>query len=107
MRRGRIYDGIILDPPKFGRGPNGETWRLEDGLSELLATCAALLGEPRPGRFLIATVYAVRLSFQALAQAAADAAPLSDGDWSAGEMMLPHAEDARLLPTAIYARWRS
>lgn len=107
IRRGRRYDGIILDPPKFGRGPNGETWRLEENLSALLADCAALLGEQRPGRFLILTVYAVRLSFIALAQAATSASELQGGAWEFGEMALPHAGDSRLLPTAIFARWRS
>ena len=42
-RRGALYDGIILDPPKFGRGPGGEVWRLLDDLPELIAGCAALL----------------------------------------------------------------
>ncbi len=107
LRRGRRYDGIILDPPKYGRGPNGETWKLEETLSELVRDCAALLGDERPGRFLILTVYAVRLSFLALAQTAQDAANLRGGAWEFGEMALPHADDARLLPTAIFARWRS
>ncbi len=111
LRRGKIYDGIILDPPKYGRGPNGETWRLETGLAELLADCAALLrrdpAAPASAQgFLIATVYAVRLSFLALAQTARDALGADHGDWEHGEMCLPHAGDARLLPTAIFARWR-
>jgi 23S rRNA (cytosine1962-C5)-methyltransferase len=106
IRRQRRYDGIILDPPKFGRGPNGETWRLEDHLPALLTDCATLLGEERPGRFLILTVYAVRLSFIALMQAAMSSTGLQ-GAWEYGEMALPHANDARLLPTAIFARFRS
>ena len=106
IRRGRRYDGIVLDPPKFGRGPNGETWRLEEHLGELLRDCATLLGEERPGRFIILTLYAVRLSYLALAQTARDALGFSGGTWEFGEMALPHAEDARLLPTAIFARWR-
>ena len=106
IRRGRRYDGIILDPPKFGRGPDGETWRLEEGLAPLLADCGALLGEERPGRFMIATVYAVRLSYLALTQCARDATKLADDGWQSGEMALPHAHDTRLLPTAIFARWR-
>ncbi|MES2754083.1 MAG: class I SAM-dependent methyltransferase, partial [Pseudomonadota bacterium] len=42
-RRGRRYDAILLDPPKFGRGPEGEVWRLEEGLPALIADCARLL----------------------------------------------------------------
>ncbi len=98
-RRGRRYDGIFLDPPKYGRGPNGETWRLEEQLSELLRACGAILA---PEGFLIATVYAVRLSALALQQAAADALP--GRTWETGEMCLPHATDARVLPTAIFTR---
>ncbi|MGE0044996.1 MAG: class I SAM-dependent methyltransferase [Hyphomonadaceae bacterium] len=104
-RRGRTYDGIILDPPKFGRGPNGETWRLEEGLGSLVADCAQLLSEKQDGRFFILTVYAVRLSVIALAQVAREAGPRG-GVWEFGEMALPHADDERLLPTAIFARWR-
>lgn len=105
IRRGRRYDGIILDPPKYGRGPNGETWRLEDSLGELLRDCAALLSDNEGGRFLILTVYAVRLSVLALAETAREALA-ADGSWEIGEMALPHEADDRLLPTAIFARWR-
>ncbi len=109
LRRGRRYDGVILDPPKFGRGPNGETWRLEEQLPELLDACQMLLRTDANDRasakgFLIATVYAVRLSYLALAQTAQQM--FDGGEWEAGEMCLPHAERALLLPTAIFARWR-
>lgn len=108
LRRGRRYDGVILDPPKFGRGPNGETWRLEDSLTELLGACSRLLrtaqDDPASARgFLIATVYAVRLSYLALAQTAQQHLP--GGVWQVGEMTLPHAGRDLLLPTAIFARW--
>jgi 23S rRNA (cytosine1962-C5)-methyltransferase len=106
VRRGRRYDGVILDPPKYGRGPNGEVWRIEEGLHPLLADCAQLLREDGPSRFLILTVYAVRMSFLALSQTARDATALDGGAWEQGEMALPHAHDARILPTAIFARWR-
>ena len=111
IRRGRRYDGIILDPPKFGRGPNGETWRLEEQLRDLLEACATLLREdandPASARgFMIATVYAVRLSFLALEQTMRDALP-QGGEWQAGDMALAHASDERVLPTAIFARWKS
>jgi 23S rRNA (cytosine1962-C5)-methyltransferase len=109
LRRGRRYDGIILDPPKFGRGPDGETWRLESDLPELLRACQALLrtdaNDAASARgFLIATVYAVRLSYLALAQTAQQM--FEGGIWQVGEMALPHAGRELLLPTAIFARWR-
>jgi len=100
-RRGRRYDGIILDPPKYGRGPHGEIWRLETDLGPLLDACAAILA---PGGFVIATVYAVRLSALALREAARQALPARH--WEAGEMTLPHATDDRLLATAIFVRTR-
>lgn len=111
VRRGRRYDGIILDPPKFGRGPDGETWRLESDLTELLAACATLLrrdaNDPASARgFMIASVYAVRLSFIALAQAAQRAFEGAEGVWESGEMALPQADGNILIPTAIFTRWR-
>jgi 23S rRNA (cytosine1962-C5)-methyltransferase len=106
VRRGRRYDGVILDPPKYGRGPNGEVWRIEEGLHPLLADCAQLLREDGPSRFLILTVYAVRMSFLALSQTARDATAIDGGVWEHGEMALPHAHDERILPTAIFVRWR-
>jgi 23S rRNA (cytosine1962-C5)-methyltransferase len=111
-RRGRRYAGIILDPPKFGRGPNGETWRLESDLPELLRLCHELMltddEDPASARgFLIATVYAVRLSFIALDQLAKQQFDGAGGHWQTGEMALPHEDRDLLLPTAIFARWRS
>jgi 23S rRNA (cytosine1962-C5)-methyltransferase len=113
LRRGRRYDGIILDPPKFGRGPNGETWRLESDLPELLRSCRELMlpdgQDPSSARgFMIATVYAVRLSYIALDQLARQQFDGVGGHWQSGEMALPHEDRADLLlPTAIFARWRS
>lgn len=105
IRRGNRYDAIILDPPKFGRGPKNETWRFEENLPELLDTVRDLLSE-RP-RFVILTAYAVRLSYIALAQALADRLRPFGGTMEMGEMALPQKDSDRLLPTAIYARWRA
>lgn len=112
IRRGRRYDGIILDPPKFGRGPAGETWRLEENLAELIEACQTLMRVEPDKRssargFFIATVYAVRLSFLALAQTAQQAFDGAGGEWEIGEMALPHEGRDLLLPTALFARWRS
>ncbi|MDO8514926.1 MAG: class I SAM-dependent methyltransferase, partial [bacterium] len=59
-RRGVKYDGIILDPPKFGRGPAGEIWKIEESLPALLLECANILCE-KP-LFVNLTTYAIRLS---------------------------------------------
>ena len=105
VRRGNRYDAIVLDPPKFGRGPKNETWRFEENLPELLDTVRDLLSdEPR---FVILTAYAVRLSYIALAQALADRLAPFGGVMEMGEMALPQKDSDRLLPTAIYARWRA
>ncbi len=65
VRRGSRYDGIILDPPKYGRGPAGEVWRLLEDLPELIAGCAALLSDD--AAFLLLNAYAERISGLALA----------------------------------------
>lgn len=104
VRRGRRYDGIILDPPKFGRGPEGEVWRLEEHLPGLVADCARLLdGE---SRFLFLTVYAVRMSSLAIAGLLAEALGHLPGRIEHGDLAVrEEGEGGRLLPTAIFARW--
>ncbi|MFC4294409.1 class I SAM-dependent methyltransferase [Novosphingobium tardum] len=104
VRRGRRYDGIILDPPKFGRGPEGEVWRLEEHLPGLVADCARLLDAD--SRFLFLTVYAVRMSALALAGLLAEALADLPGVIEFGDLAMAEEGDAaRLLPTAIFARW--
>lgn len=105
IRRGRTYHGIVLDPPKFGRGPKNETWRFEEGLPALLDGVRALLSDAP--LFIIATAYAVRLSHWALAQSLADRLDGLGGVLETGEMAIPQDASTRLLPTALYARWRS
>ena len=105
VRRGNRYDGIILDPPKFGRGPKNETWRLEDGLPPLIADCRQLLDGG--SRFLFLTVYAVRMSSLALAGLLAEHFADLPGTIEHGDLAVrEEGTDARLLPTAIFARWR-
>jgi 23S rRNA (cytosine1962-C5)-methyltransferase len=105
VRRARRYDGIILDPPKFGRGPEGEVWRLEDALPSLIADCRRLLDAE--SRFLFLTVYAVRMSSLALAGLLAEHLADLPGTIEHGELaVLEEGEGGRLLPTAIFARWR-
>ncbi|MDE2301055.1 MAG: class I SAM-dependent methyltransferase [Sphingomonadales bacterium] len=106
VRRGRRYDGIILDPPKFGRGPEGEVWRLEEHLPALVGDCAHLLDAD--SRFLFLTAYAVRMSSLALAGLLAEAFAARPGRIEHGELTVREdGEGGRLLPTAIFARWTS
>ena len=103
VRRGRRYDGIILDPPKFGRGPEGEVWRLEEHLPGLVADCRRLLDAE--SRFLFLTVYAVRMSSLAIGGLLAETFADLPGRIEHGDLAVREDEGGRLLPTAIFARW--
>ncbi len=103
VRRGRRYDGIILDPPKYGRGPNGEVWRLEEDLPGLIAGCRRLLDAE--SRFLVLTVYAVRMSALAIGELLNQALGDLGGRIECGDMAVREEARGLLLPTAIFARW--
>jgi 23S rRNA (cytosine1962-C5)-methyltransferase len=103
VRRGRRYDGILLDPPKFGRGPTGEVWRLEENLAPLLADCRRLLDAD--SRFLVLTVYAVRMSALAIGELVKQTFADLGGTVEMGEMAVREEARGLLLPTAIFARW--
>ncbi len=103
VRRQRRYDGILLDPPKFGRGPTGERWQLEDDLAPLIADCRKLLDSN--SRFLVLTVYAVRMSALAIGELVAQAMADLGGKVEMGEMAVREEARGLLLPTAIFARW--
>ncbi len=103
VRRGKRYDGILLDPPKFGRGPDGELWRLEENLAPLLADCRKLLDGD--SRFLVLTVYAVRMSALAIGELVRQTLGDLGGQVEVGEMAVREEARGLLLPTAIFARW--
>jgi 23S rRNA (cytosine1962-C5)-methyltransferase len=103
VRRGRRYDVILLDPPKFGRGPDGETWRLEQDLPGLIADAAKLLDEQSRALFL--TVYAVRMSALALGELLNAHLAHLPGTIEIGELAVREEAGNHLLPTAIFARW--
>ena len=103
VRRGRRYDGILLDPPKFGRGPDGELWRLEEHLAPLLGDCVKLLDAD--SRFLVLTVYAVRMSALAIGELLSQLTAELGGRVECGEMAVREETRGLLLPTAIFARW--
>jgi 23S rRNA (cytosine1962-C5)-methyltransferase len=102
-RRDSFYDGIILDPPKFGRGPKGEVWEFYKLIPELLDACKRILS-PQPV-FVVMTAYAVKASSVTLFQAMDEMMAAHTGRVMAGELVLQEKSAGRYLPTAIYARW--
>lgn len=104
VRRGRKYEAIVLDPPKFGRGPKNEVWRFEEDFPNLLSRTRELLSDAP--LFVIATVYAVRLSYMAVGQSLAGA--MDGGAITCGEMAIRESGARDLvLPTGLFARWTS
>jgi 23S rRNA (cytosine1962-C5)-methyltransferase len=104
-RRQIKYDGLILDPPKFGRGPKGEVWEFFESIPVLLNECRALLGN-KP-LFLIITAYAIRASALSLYYVLDELMSGQAGLVDAGELVLQDKSGERLLSMAIYARWHS
>lgn len=103
QRRGSRYDGIILDPPKFGRGPKGEVWEFYKLLPDLLHTCRQILS-PEP-MFIQLTAYAVKASAATMYYAVDELMKGFKGSTFAGEIGLVERSAGRYLSTAIYARW--
>ena len=103
QRRGSYYEGIILDPPKFGRGPKGEVWEFYKLLPDLLDACRAIL-VPNP-LFVQLTAYAVKASAVSIYQAVSQMTAAFNGFTAAGEIGLLESSARRYLSTAIFARW--
>jgi len=105
VRRGNVYDGIILDPPKFGRGADGEVWRLFEDLTELTANCAQLLSDDAD--FLLMNAYAARVSGAAMSGLLAQVLDGRSGviDW--GELSLVEEKGDRQIGLSFFARWSS
>ncbi len=103
-RRGNTYDAIILDPPKYGRGTNGEVWQLFEHLPDMLRLCRELTA-PRP-LFAILTVYAMRASFVSFHELFAEIFAARGGTLESGELLIrEHASDGRRLATSLFGRW--
>lgn len=102
-RRGVRYDGIILDPPKFGRGPKGEVWEVYKSLPDLLSACRECLS--KDPLFVVTTIYAVRASAIHVAQAMEDMMAGFAGKIEMGELVTREQSAGRLLSQAVYARW--
>ena len=104
-RRGKTYDAIVMDPPKFGRGPKGEIWQLFEKLPALLAGCRAILA-PSP-HFIVLTAYSIRASSLAIHEMMQDMMGDFGGLLESGELAIEQhgSKGTRLLGTSMFARW--
>lgn len=107
-RRGNLYEGIVLDPPSFGRGPKGEVWKLEEGAGELLDAVAAVLA-PEPA-FVLLSAHTPGLGPLALSNLLRGALAAHPGraalDFEHGEMCVEPADEGFALPAGTWARAR-
>jgi 23S rRNA (cytosine1962-C5)-methyltransferase len=100
VRRGRHYDGVVLDPPSYGHGPGHRDWRIEDDLPRLLATIAGLL---EPDGFLLLTAHTPGFDGDRLTRLVRDALRRPPGDVEAGDLALATG-DGRRLDLGAFAR---
>jgi 23S rRNA (cytosine1962-C5)-methyltransferase len=104
VRREKTYHVILIDPPKFGRGPDGEVWDLFTHLPPLLNDCAKLLA---PGSSaLVLTVYAIRASALSFDQLTRSVLASRAGTFDSGELAI-RALNGNAVPASLYTRWTS
>lgn len=105
VRRGNKYDGIILDPPKYGRGPKGEVWDIYTCLPEMLDNLRQILADD--ALFMILTAYAIRSSFLSIHELMAETLSTKGGLLESGELVIREEDGARALSTSLFSRWSS
>lgn len=103
VKRGNRYDGILLDPPKYGRGPKGEVWDLYESLPALMPMIEEILSPEAD--FLVLTAYAIRASFLSLHELMAETLSRRGGVLASGELVLREEGGSRALSTSLYSRW--
>ncbi len=103
VRRKRTYTIVLVDPPKFGRGPNNETWEIFEHLPSMLRDCAALLDGNRSA--LVLTAYAIRASSLMLDQLTREVLEGRGGRFETGELAIREEQGGRLVPTSLFTRW--
>lgn len=106
IRRGNLYDGIVMDPPSYGRGPSGEVWKLEDNIYDLVKLCTGALSE-KPLFFLLNS-YTTGLSPSVTAYLLREMlCPLFGGKVSADEIGLPVESSGAAIPCGSTAVWEA
>lgn len=104
IKRGNTYDGILLDPPSFGHGPNGEMWKIEEDFLILIEDCKKLLSESP--LFLLVNGYSAGYSSIGYLNTISDLKTRLGGILEHGELALEESlGEKRLLPSGIFARW--
>ena len=103
IRRGNKYDAIIMDPPSYGRGKNGEVWQFENNIADLVELCSQVLSD-NPLFFLINS-YTTGISSKVLENILTLKLHKKYGKLSSGEIGLPMKESNLILPCGIYGRW--
>ncbi len=103
VRRGNTYDGILLDPPKYGRGPKGEVWQLFKNLPHMLDLVRSLTRED--SSFVVLTAYSIRASFYATHEIMREKFESLDGRLESGELILNTKDSDRSLSTSLFSRW--
>ncbi len=101
-RRGRTYDGILLDPPSFGRGARGEVWKIEDGIHTLLDLCVGVLS-PNPA-YVLFTSHSPGFTPTVLKELLAERIHGYGGTVVGGEMSVPET-GGRALPSGFFTEW--
>jgi 23S rRNA (cytosine1962-C5)-methyltransferase len=99
VRRGNTYDGIILDPPAFGRGAKGEVWKIEEQLQELVAMTNEILSK-KPGSFYLLNGYAAGYSASSFAQLVTSVFGAVTGNF--GDLNIKESNTERIIPAGIY-----
>ena len=106
IRRKNTYDAIIMDPPSYGRGSNGEVWQFEDGIYDLVKLCMKVLSD-KPLFFSINS-YTTGISPNVLVNLLKLGMPKNiKGKYSCGEIGLPMTDSSLVLPCGIYGRWEA
>lgn len=103
VRRGRSYHVVLVDPPKFGRGPDGEVWDLFQHLPGHLKDCAQLLAPAQSA--MVLTVYAIRASALAFDQLMRDTLSARTGTFHSGELAIRANSGGHAVPTSLFTRW--
>jgi 23S rRNA (cytosine1962-C5)-methyltransferase len=102
-RRGHFYEGILMDPPSYGRGPDGEMWRIENGLYPLVEASVKLLSED--AAFFLINSYTTGLAPTVLSDVLNVALKSRGGSIESQEVGLPITRDGLILPCGATGRW--